>query len=251
MKKIGLKNCVLWISLIGNVLLVALVIFVGCIKTRFISGKLETMGIVKIDPHKRGDYQCIGGWTNTLEKLHLDVDVVFFGASIIRGSSFEEYFPEVSICNLGYGGDNADGMLLRVRQIKAVHPEKVFIMAGTTGIKFQSERVFTEKYNLLVDSIIHAVPNAKIYLQSFLPVNPSMLGKSWLYNEGKLRGEKIKKFNDIIKKTANEKGCIYVDLYNLYAVDGIMPADLTRDGVHLFPESYDRWADEIRKYIEE
>ena len=78
-----------------------------------------------------------------------------------------------------------------------------------------------------------------------------MLGKSWLYNEGKLRGEKIKKFNDIIKKTANEKGCIYVDLYNLYAVDGIMPAELTCDGTHLFPESSDRWADEIRKYIEE
>ena len=246
MKKIGLKNCVLWISLIGNVLLVALVIFVGCIKTNYINSKLERVGIMKIDPHKRGDFSSIRGWTNTLEKLHLDVDVVFFGNSITCGSSFENYFPEVSICNLGYPGDNTDGMLLRVKQIEIVHPEKVFVMAGINGLHVQSEQVFTEKYNLLVDSIIRAVPEAKIYLQSILPVNPSMMEKGSLFSK-----EKIRKCNEIVRKIAEKKGCVYVDLYKLYAVDGIMPTELTRDGVHLFPESYDRWADEIRKYIEE
>ena len=124
MKKIGLKKCLLWCSVIGNVLLFALVIFIGCVKTNYIASKLERLGIMKIDPTKRGDYWCLQGWTNTLEKLHLDVDVVFFGNSITRGSSFEKYFPDVSICNLGYSGDNTDGMLLRVNQIKAVNPER-------------------------------------------------------------------------------------------------------------------------------
>ena len=203
------------------------------------------MGIMKTDPQKRGDYWCIQGWTNTLEKLHLDVDVVFFGNSITRGSSFEKYFPNVTICNLGYPGDNLDGMLLRVNQIKAVNPEKVFVMAGINGLYIQTEQVFTEKYVTMVDSIKQVVPNAKIYLQSILPVNPSM-------KDGKLfNKEKIAKCNDIIRIVAGQKGCIYVDLYRLYAVNGIMPTELTRDGIHLFPESYDRWAEEIRKYIEE
>ena len=245
MKRIGLKKCMLWISLVGNALLLALVIFVGCIKTNYVPSRLERLGIMKIDPTKRGDYWCIIGWTNTLEKLHLDVDVVFFGNSITRGSSFETYFPDVKICNLGYSGDNTDGMLLRVKQIKVVNPEKVFVMAGINGLHIQSESVFTEKYATMVDSIKQTVPTAKIYLQSILPVNPSMkAGKSFTK-------EKIARCNELVRKIAEQKGCVYIDLYRLYAVDGIMPEELTRDGVHLYPEAYHRWAEEIRKYIEE
>lgn len=245
MKRIGLKKLLLWISLIGNVLLLVAIIFIGCVKTNYINSKLENLGIMKIDPVKRGDYWSIQGWTNTLEKLHLDMDVVFFGNSITRGSCFEEYFPNVKICNLGYPGDNTDGMLLRTNQIKAVNPEKVFVMAGINGLHIQAEKVFTEKYATMVDSIKQAVPTAKIYLQSILPVNPSMkAGKG-------INKEKIARCNELVRKIAEEKGCVYIDLYKLYAVDGIMPKELTRDGVHLYPEAYDRWAEEIRKYVEE
>ena len=244
MKRIGLKKVVLGVSLIGNVLLFAITIFIGCVKTDYINSKLERLGIMKIDPVKRGDYWSIQGWTNTLEKLHLDMDVVFFGNSITRGSCFEKYFPNVKICNLGYPGDNTDGMLLRVKQIKVVNPEKVFVMAGINGLHIQTEEVFTEKYATMVDSIKLAVPTAKIYLQSILPVNPSMkAGKS--FNK-----EKIARCNELVRKIAEEKGCVYIDLYRLYAVDGIMPEELTRDGVHLYPKAYNRWAEEIRKYIE-
>ena len=243
MKKFGLKNCVLWLSLIGNVLLLAIVIFIGCVKTNYINSKLERIGLIKFDPTRRGDYNSIIGWTNTLEKLHLDVDVVFFGNSITRASSFERYFPNVKICNLGYPGDNTEGMSLRVNQIKVVNPEKVFVMAGINGLQAQTEEVFTEKYATMVDSIKQAVPKAKIYLQSILPVNPSMeAGK--VFNK-----EKIAKCNENVRNIAEQKGCVYVDLYKLYAVDGIMPKELTPDGVHLFPKGYDRWANEIRKYI--
>ena len=228
MKRIGLKKLLLWISLIGNVLLLTVIIFIGCVKTNYINSKLERLGIMKIDPVKRGDYWSIRGWTNTLEKLHLDMDIVFFGNSITCGSSFEKYFPNVKICNLGYPGDNTDGMLLRTNQLKAVNPEKVF----------------TEKYATMVDSIKQAVPTAKIYLQSILPVNPSM-------KAGKVFSkEKIARCNELVQKIAEEKGCVYIDLYKLYAVDGIMPEELTRDGVHLYPKAYNRWAEEIRKYIE-
>jgi lysophospholipase L1-like esterase len=245
MKRIGLKKVVLGVSLIGNVLLFAITIFIGCVKTDYINSKLERLGIMKIDPVKRGDYWSIQGWTNTLEKLHLDMDVVFFGNSITRGSCFEEYFPNVKICNLGYPGDNTDGMLLRTNQIKVVNPEKVFVMAGINGLHIQTEKVFTEKYATMVDSIKQAVPTAKIYLQSILPVNPSMkAGKS--FNK-----EKIARCNELVRNIAEEKGCVYIDLYKLYAVDGIMPEELTRDGVHLYPKAYDRWAEEIKKYIEE
>lgn len=238
-----MRKSVTYSSLIGNVCLIAIVIYIGCIKTSYINSKLESLGLMKVDPKDRQDYYCIKGWTNTLDKLNLDVDVVFFGASIICGSSFEKDFPNVSICNLGYPGDTTDGMLLRINQIKAVNPEKVFVLAGLNGIKYQSKKVFKEKYSIMVDSIKRMVPNAKVYLQSILPVNPSMKsGFSLISN-------KIPMANEIIKTISEEKGCIYIDLYKVYAVDGIMPAELTRDGVHLFPEAYNKWVNEIRKIL--
>ena len=90
-------------------------------------------------------------------------------------------------------------------------------MAGINGLHIQTEKVFTEKYATMVDSIKQAVPTAKIYLQSILPVNPSMkAGKG--FNK-----EKIARCNELVRKIAEEKGCVYIDLYKLYAVDGIMP----------------------------
>ena len=235
MKNTFQKNRILWISLAGNLILLALVIYFGCQKK---APKPSD------DPTQRGDYYCIRGWTNTLEKLHLDVDVVFFGASMIRGSSFEEYFPDVSICNLGYAGDQTKYMYLRTGQIKAVNPEKVFVQAGFNGHINQTDQEFSDNYAMMVDSIRFAVPDAEIYLQSLLPVNPSM-------KSGKVtNNEKISNCNRLIRNIAEQKELTYIDLYSLYEVDGVMPEDLSPDGVHLYPEAYSIWAEAIRKYIE-
>ena len=232
------------LSLVANVLLLVGIYFIGSVKTNFFKRIGNRMGICEMDPKDRGDYWCIQGWTNTLEKLNYDADVVFFGNSITRGGSFQKYFPNVKTCNLGYPGDNMDGMMFRVEQIKAVKPEKVFVMAGINGLQVQTNDVFESKYQRMVDSIKSKVPDAEIYLQSILPVNHNMM-------KGVAGSEKIEQANDIIKTIAQYSSCVYIDLWALYEKDGEMPKELTRDGVHLKPEAYERWMEEIRKYIEE
>lgn len=253
MKQFLQKKHALWISLFVNILLFALVIFIGCIKTDYINNKLEKIGIMKFEHPNPGDYKCIQGWANTIEKLHLDMDIVFFGNSITQESSFETYFPNVKILNLGYPGNTIDGMLYRIDQIKAVNPKKVFVMAGINGLPLQTYQEFTEKYTSMVDSIKQIIPTAKIYLQSILPVNTSMKNGTLLKEEkfAKSIEEKIANCNKIIESIAKQKGCVYINLYKLYAIDSTMPKELTRDGVHLYPEAYDKWAKEIKKYIEE
>ena len=245
-------NLTLILSLAANVMLLASVYYIGGVKTDFFKRLGIRMGWMQVNsdvieissnPENRGDYWCIRGWTNTLNKLGYDADVVFFGNSITSGGNFQDYFPDIKICNLGYPGDNLDGMMLRIGQVKAVTPEKVFVMAGINGLKHQTEEVFERKYQYLVDSIKSSVPEAGVYLQSILPVNHSM---SNVYASS----DKIMKVNNIIAKIASRSGCVYVDLWSLYEKDGEMPKELTRDGVHLFPEAYDRWADEIKRYIE-
>lgn len=120
----------------------------------------------------------------------------------------------------------------------------MFVLTGINGLHRKSEKAFEVQYQRMVDSIINVVPQAEIYLQSILPVNHSMCN-------GRASSEKIKQSNETIAIIAARSGCVYVDLWSLYEKDGEMPKELTRDGVHLKPEAYERWMDEIRKYIEE
>lgn len=197
------------LSLVANVVLLAGICIIGGPKTHFFSRMGERMGICEMNPINRGDYWCNRGWTNTLNKLGYDADVVFFGNSITCGGNFQDYFLNVHTCNLGYPGDNLDGMMLRISQIKAVKPEKVFVMAGINGLQYQTEAVFEKKYQHMVDSIKNVVPEAVVYLQSILPVNHEM-------KNGVASKEKIRKANEIVADIARRSGCVYVDLYALY-----------------------------------
>lgn len=192
------------------------------------------------------DYWAVRGWANTVKKLHLTVDAAFFGNSITCGSSFEEYFAadSLNIINLGYPGDNIQGMLNRIDMLVSVHPKKVFVMAGINGLKEQTLDEFRKEYGILITAIKDSLPDAKIYLESILPVNTEMrLGKNIADNK------KIIEANKLIGVIARERHCAYVDLHRLYVKNGEMPEALTRDGVHLKPECYDRWAKAIHKYL--
>lgn len=83
----------------------------------------------------RKEYDCLRGWTNSLESLHDTVDVVFFGNSITHGGRFDQAFPDMKVCNLGYPSDDIEGMRKRIPQIVALHPRKVFIMGGINNLK--------------------------------------------------------------------------------------------------------------------
>lgn len=231
------------LSLVANVVLLGGISLIE-MKTHFFKRVGASVGLCELNPRSRGDYWCIRGWTNTLQKLDYDADVVFIGSSLTTGGRFQDYFSKVKICNLGYPGDNMDGVMFRKEQIRAVHPEKVFVQTGINGLQRKSEKIFEMQYQRMVDSIKSVAPQAKLYLQSILPVNHSMCN-------GRASSEKIITSNQTIAKIASRSDCVYVDLYSLYAVDGEMPQELTRDGVHLFPEAYDRWMEEIRRYIEE
>ena len=228
--------------LIGIILLLSSLIY---FKTNLIQRIGTTIGLIESKPQDRSDYWCIQGWTNTLKKMNIDFDIVFFGNSITRGSSFHEYFSDKKICNLGYPGDNLDGMLLRVDQIKAVNPSKVFIMAGINGLQYQTLSIFDDKYEKLVKSVKEKNPQAEIYLQSILPVNKTILG-----NKKYANNEKIIAANDILKKIAVSNDCTYIDVHSLYYKNGELDPSLTKDGVHLLPQCYEKWAELLKEYIE-
>lgn len=209
-----------------------------------IQKSLERFGVLKVDDKNRPNYWALYGWTNTLKKMRIDCDIVFLGNSTTVGSDFQAYFQDRQIVNLGYSGDDILGMSRRIKMVSAVHPDKIFVATGRNDLLKVSVDEYLDRYDSLITALQNELPYAKIYLQSVLPVNHEMKPNYTL-------NEKISTVNKQIKELATKKNCTYIELYELFEKNGEMRKELTKDGVHLFPESYQIWADAIKNYVYE
>lgn len=205
---------------------------------------LERRNLISLSDQSHPDYWARMGWKNSLEKLDADFDVAFYGNSITRGSDFQQYFPNKKIINLGYAGDNMTGMLRRVPMLQATNPSKIFIMAGTNDLFHITVDEFEDRYNRLLDAINDSVPNAKVYVQSVLPMNQDLKSNA-------PSDEKIRQANKCLSKIAVRRHLTYINIYDSYVQEGKLPANITPDGVHLLPSYYDKWASSIEPYVNE
>lgn len=117
------------------------------------------------------DYWSVKGWENTVKQLNIKRDIAFWGNSITYYGNFQMAYPDKKIINLGYPGDNLDGMVRKVNTLKAVSPDKIFLMSRINGLKDMDSQTFKQKHNLLVDSMQKALPRSQVYLQSILPIS--------------------------------------------------------------------------------
>ena len=223
-------------------ILFAGVVYIAEKRSHVFGMALERRNMIALNDRSHPDYWARVGWTNTVEKLHTEFDVAFFGNSITRGSDFQQFFPDKKIINFGYSGDNMIGMRRRVPMLQASHPKKIFIMAGTNDLVHISLDEYKERYIALLDAIKDSIPNAEIYIESVLPSNSQMGHYA--------PNEKVQKANEIAKSIAKTYGCTYINLYDLYAdSNNELPKELTKDGVHLHAQSYARWAETIKPMI--
>ena len=235
------KNSIIVLSVMSAlcVVLLATVIFIGGYKTNFLKRQFIKLGLVEEEAKDKSSYWAVTGWSNTLKKLNLDVDIVFYGNSITAGSDFREFFPDLSICNLGFPGDDLPGLKFRAYTIATVNPEKIFVMGGINGLKHTPKDVFTKQYSQMVKAVQEAAPNARIYLQSILPV------------KDKKTTRKVMEYNIIIDSLATIFGCQYINLFPLYEKEGSINMEYSKDGTHLKSEHYDKWAKAIQEYMYE
>ena len=235
-----MKRAMIIISVVVNVVLLAALYYVACMKTDF---SKRMMAKIKHEVYVpvRQDGCCVESWNNCIEKLDMEADVVFFGDSETAGGDFQKAFPEVKSINLGYIGEDVKGMLRRVDAIKAVKPKKVFLMAGINGLQQLTMDEFEYWYAVLVDAIRREVPDAELYIESILPVTS--------YSDY-CDNKKIREANAILQRMAVERNIQYLDIYSAYAHEGALPNEMSYDGLHLTEEAYEIWYEAIRKHIE-
>lgn len=185
--------------------------------------------------------KCLQAWTNSLKQMNSKADIVFFGDSLTYYGDFSSVYPDKVVCNLGLRGDTIQGMIGRIEQVRVLAPKKVFLMAGINDVSCCSYSGFSQLYEKLIISLLSIISDCELFIQGLLPVNDVDYSISCNNNQ-------ITSCNAIISHIADRMNLKFLDLFSPYAINGILPKTITKDGLHLNLEAYDKWYNLVKAY---
>jgi lysophospholipase L1-like esterase len=171
--------------------------------------------------------------------------IVFLGNSITEAGDWSDVMPEKYILNRGISGDITYGILARLDKILEYKPSKIFLLIGVNDLKREiPNELIVENYRKIVDQVKAKSSKTKLYLQSVLPINESLLIEAF----ESVKMENITYLNDALQQIANEKNVKYVDLWKALAdSEEQLKKEFTLDGIHLKPVAYIDWV----RYLKE
>jgi lysophospholipase L1-like esterase len=183
-------------------------------------------------------------------------EIVFIGNSITEGGKdWSSRFGIAHIRNRGISGDVTDGVLKRLDEIIYFKPKAVFILIGINDLfslhhaednralvydKVVPSAEYIATNILKIAKRIHRKsPTTKIYVRTLLPTNRSFLKHDIIL------------INELIKKNTAKGYYQVIDLYTHFAdASGELMQELTKDGVHLNDQGYERWVQFEKAIIE-
>ncbi len=187
------------------------------------------------------------------------------GQVVFTGSSLMEMFPinkllkehgdDTIIYNRGVGGFISDE-LLAVIDVCAIDlmPSKVFINIGTNDLSWSSIPIsqLMDNYDKIISAIEKAVPDVKIYLMAYYPVNYEAAAEEMKECLKIRTNEKINTANAEVKKLAEKHGQRYIDINrNLKDNLGRLKAEYTIEGMHINEDGYRAVYDDIMAFVKE
>lgn len=174
--------------------------------------------------------------------------IVFLGNSITEAGDWSDVLPGRRVANRGISGDNTFGIIARLESILIHKPARIFLMIGVNDLKRSvPNEVIIKNYRRIVAQITAGAPRTKLYLQSVLPVNNSVLIEPFK----KVNNVNIIALNEALRQIAVDYDANYVDLWEVLANEGELKKELTPDGIHLKPVAYVHWAQYLidKKYL--
>ena len=124
---------------------------------------------------------------------------------------------------------------------------KVYLSLGVNELGYFDDQGFYDNYCKAIDHIRALQPNAVIYIQGLIPLNEGQIaattGRTYLTNDH------LRVYNDLMKKAAQEKQVVYLDLYSEFVDEnGALPEDGSHDGVHLTKAYCQRWLEYLKTH---
>ena len=187
------------------------------------------------------------------------------GQIVCAGSSLMEMFPveelvkekqiDMIIYNRGIGGFVTDELLENIDTcILDLKPSKLFINIGTNDLSNPDITIaqMIEKYDQILCQVEAALPDVKIYLMAYYPINydaateemkPCLLVRT---------NQKIDKANEAVQKLAEKHHATYIDINDpLKDEKGNLKAEYTIEGMHIKEEGYRMIFPEFIRYAGE
>ena len=194
-----------------------------------------------------------------LNKTALKGQVVCTGSSLMEmfpiNKLQEEHGDKTVIYNRGIGGFISTE-LLEVIDVCATDlmPKKVFINIGTNDLSWSSIPIseLMENYDKIITAIEAAVPDVKIYLMAYYPVNYEAAAEEMKECLKIRTNEKINTANADVEKLAKKHNQRFININEKLKDDqGRLKAEYTIEGLHINETGYRAIYDDFMKYVHE
>lgn len=124
-----------------------------------------------------------------------------------------------------------------IQALETANCQRVYVMFGVNELGWPYVSVFKDKYAQLIRAIKQAKPQARVYVQSILPVSQKKSDSSDIYKQSK-----VNTFNNAIEEMAREEGVTYLNVaQSVMGSDGYLPQEASSDGIHLTKAYCQKW----------
>lgn len=126
---------------------------------------------------------------------------------------------------------------------------KVYLGFGVNELGYINADAFYRAYCDTVNAVRACQPTAVIYAQTMAPVDEEKIAAAG--GKKHLNNDRVRLYNDLIRKAAQEKRIPLLDIYSALVVDGALPSDASRDGIHINREYSQLQLDYCRRHTVE
>lgn len=188
------------------------------------------------------------------------------GQIVFAGSSLMEQFPiyefimdfnlPYTIYNRGIGGYTT-GEMLQVMDvcIYDLKPSVLFLNIGTNDLNGPdySQPVLMERYEKILKGICQHLPDTRLYLMAYYPVNHQIEANPYMKEIFQYRtNERIRKANEGVRELAASYGAVYLDLNDAITDEnGNLKEEITVEGMHMYANGYKQLLDRLMPVLKE
>lgn len=187
--------------------------------------------------------------------------ILFVGSSLMEQFPIYEFIQDYDIketvYNRAIGGYTTEEMMpVLDTLVFELEPSKIFINIGTNDLNALDYTVkgLTERYEAILSKIIERLPQSKIYVMAYYPVNGDYdFGNVYMKEALKVRtNARIKEANAELEKLAYSLGLQFINVNrNLYDENGNLKHEFSLEGMHMYASGYHAILDDLMQYVRE
>ena len=195
-----------------------------------------------------------------LNKLVRPHQILFVGSSLMEQFPIYELLLDkqlpYTIYNRGIGGYTTQELMATMDVcVYDLQPDKIFINIGTNDLNAPdyTEEGLIARYREILEGIKEHLPQAKIIMMAYYPVNPEVAESNPYMKEAlKVRtNERVNAANAAVQKLAEEIGATFVDCNaGIKDEKGQMKAEYAIEGMHMYGDGYAPVLEALLPYLE-